>query len=131
MVKNTTRSDPYKNFKFRVVFGAAVVGLAGYLLKRAFVRSDGGGVRRNAYRRPFGMERLPRTAARWEDLALPPDQLEALRSLAADARRRKQVNDRSRSGKAGEGPIGVTALFSGASGTGKLMAAQLLANGLG
>jgi hypothetical protein len=69
-------------------------------------------------------------AARWEDLVLPEPQRELLREIATHVRRRATVYDdwgwASRSARG----LGIAALFSGASGTGKTMAGEVLANEL-
>jgi len=67
----------------------------------------------------------------WDDLVVPP-QLEAhLRELEAQARSRGEVLDDWGLGRLAPLGRGVTALFSGPSGTGKTMAAQVLARSLG
>lgn len=69
--------------------------------------------------------------ARWEDLILPAAQLAQLKHLAAFQGHRDQVLDawgfRAKSARG----IGLAALFSGPSGTGKTMAAELVATALG
>jgi ATPase family associated with various cellular activities (AAA) len=68
--------------------------------------------------------------ARWDDLVLPVRELAALRDLLRHARHRATVFDNwqvagnSRTGR------GVTALFSGPSGTGKSLAAEVIAGEL-
>ncbi len=66
----------------------------------------------------------------WDDLILPEAQREVLREVAAQVRRRSLVYDgwgfASRSGRG----LGVSALFSGESGTGKTTAAEVLAGEL-
>ena len=65
------------------------------------------------------------------DLVLPDDQATALAELVARIRRRTMVMERwGFAEKVGKG-LGVAALFSGPPGTGKTMAAQLIAKTLG
>ena len=67
----------------------------------------------------------------WDDLVLPPDQEAALVELCARVRRRRTVyEDWGFAAKIGKG-LGVVALFSGPPGTGKTMAAGLVARELG
>jgi len=68
--------------------------------------------------------------AAWDDLVLPESQRNALRDIAVHVRRRRCVYDEW--GFAGQGArgLGICALFAGASGTGKTMAAEVLANEL-
>jgi hypothetical protein len=69
-------------------------------------------------------------AAGWDDLVLPHAHREVLRELAVHVRQRDHVYGRwGFAGKGGRG-LGICALFSGASGTGKTMAAEVLANEL-
>lgn len=68
--------------------------------------------------------------ATWEDLVLPPAQLQVLRSIAAHVRRRARVYDDWGFASKGTRGLGISALFSGVSGTGKTMAAEVLANEL-
>src|SRR5262249_35596193 len=70
------------------------------------------------------------TAYGWHDLVLPPDALQRLREIAGAVRNREQVLDRWGFGRVGRG-AGITALFFGPSGTGKTMAASIIANDLG
>jgi len=69
--------------------------------------------------------------ASWEDLILPAAQVALLRDLVAAVRFRPRVyDDWGFAGKDWRG-LGVTALFAGASGTGKTLAAEVIANALG
>jgi len=81
-----------------------------------------------------GLERLAtriEPVVGWTDLVLPPRPLQLLRELVGQARRRCTVLDEwgMRQG-AGRGE-GVSALFAGPSGTGKTMAAEVIAYELG
>jgi ATPase family associated with various cellular activities (AAA) len=70
------------------------------------------------------------TAAGWEELVLPATQRDTLREIVAQVRRRSTVyDDWGFATKSGRG-LGITALFSGVSGTGKTMAAEAIAGEL-
>ena len=67
----------------------------------------------------------------WDDLVLPPAQTAQLRQLAAFQRHRAQVLDGwGFAAKSARG-LGLAALFSGPSGTGKTMTAEIVARDLG
>ena len=68
--------------------------------------------------------------ATWEDLVLPEPQLETLRAIVAHVRRRALVYDGWGFARKSARGLGIGALFSGASGTGKTLAAEVLANEL-
>jgi len=69
-------------------------------------------------------------AAGWDDLVLPELQLHTLRDIALHVRQRTTVYETwGFAAKGGRG-LGISALFSGISGTGKTMAAEVLANEL-
>jgi hypothetical protein len=66
----------------------------------------------------------------WDDLVLPVTEMNLLRQIAAQVGQRNKVyNDWGFADKLTRG-LGISALFSGESGTGKTMAAEVLANGL-
>ncbi|MBN1175004.1 MAG: AAA family ATPase, partial [Micromonosporaceae bacterium] len=66
----------------------------------------------------------------WDDLVLPETQLRTLREIVAQVRHRLTVlEDWGLAGRSGRG-LGVAALFAGASGTGKTLAAEVLASDL-
>lgn len=67
----------------------------------------------------------------WEDLVLPESQLQVLRQLAAQVRHRMKVYDTWGFSDKGRRGLGVSALFTGESGTGKTLAAEVLAHELG
>jgi len=78
-----------------------------------------------------GLAELIEAKASWADLVLPEGQLRLLGDLARQVRHRSQVYDdwgfASRSSRG----LGITALFAGDSGTGKTMAAEVIARDLG
>jgi len=72
------------------------------------------------------------TTAEWDDLVLPPRQKDLLRNLTDQARQRTRVYEEWGFGtKLQERGLGISALLSGPSGTGKTMAGQIIANTLG
>jgi hypothetical protein len=81
-----------------------------------------------------GLERLARRirpTVTWDDLVLAGPTEEALRNLAARARRRSMVLDEWGMRPGGGRGRGITALFAGDSGTGKTMSAEVVAGDLG
>jgi len=69
-------------------------------------------------------------AATWEDIVLPESQLQVLREIAVHVRQRVRVYEEWGFAARSSRGLGISALFSGASGTGKTMAAEVLANEL-
>jgi SpoVK/Ycf46/Vps4 family AAA+-type ATPase len=70
------------------------------------------------------------TRASWDDLVLPEQQTSVLRQIATHSRNRLQVHERwGFAAKSARG-LGISVLFSGESGTGKTLAAEVLANDL-
>jgi hypothetical protein len=66
----------------------------------------------------------------WGDLVLPPAQLQTLRDVVVQVRQRTRVYDEwGFAAKSARG-LGISVLFSGASGTGKTLAAEVMANEL-
>ncbi|MGW5151856.1 ATP-binding protein [Rhodococcus koreensis] len=81
-----------------------------------------------------GLERLARRiepSVAWADLVLPPRVSDQLRDLTSRARYRERVLTDWRMRPGGGRGCGVTALFAGDSGTGKTMAAEVIAGDLG
>lgn len=81
-----------------------------------------------------GLERLARRvtpAVGWTDLVLPPVVVLQLQELTARARHREQVLGSWRMRPGGGRGIGITGLFAGESGTGKTLAAEVVAGSLG
>ena len=69
-------------------------------------------------------------AATRADLVLPPAELGQLDQIAIHVAHRFTVYDRWGFGRSSRRGLGISALFSGASGTGKTLAAEILANDL-
>ena len=69
-------------------------------------------------------------AATWTDLVLPEQQLRTLREIAVHVRQRRTVYESWGFAAKGARGLGISALFAGVSGTGKTMAAEVLANEL-
>ncbi|OUL31938.1 ATPase [Nostoc sp. RF31YmG] len=69
-------------------------------------------------------------AATWEELVLPEAQRQVLRDIALHVRQRSQVYDTWGFRTKGNRGLGISALFAGSSGTGKTMAAEVLAREL-
>jgi ATPase family associated with various cellular activities (AAA)/Winged helix domain, variant len=70
------------------------------------------------------------TAAEWDDLVLPQSEKATLRQISAQVRHRLEVYDTwGYAARCGSG-LGITALFCGDSGTGKTLAAQVMAHEL-
>jgi len=68
------------------------------------------------------------TSATWDDLVLPEQQRQVLTDIATQLRQRAKVyQEWGFAGKGSRG-LGISALFYGESGTGKTMAAEVLAN---
>ena len=68
--------------------------------------------------------------ADWDDLILPPAQLELLREVAIHVRLRGRIFESWGFGSHSSRATGTCALFAGPSGTGKTLAAEVLANEL-
>ena len=69
-------------------------------------------------------------AATWNDIVLPAEQKDILREIAMQVRQRKKVYDEWGFAGSGSRGLGISAMFTGESGTGKTMAAEVLANEL-
>ena len=69
-------------------------------------------------------------AAAWGDLILPPAQAVSLRQIAAQVQQRLKVYQDWGFAHKGARGLGISALFAGESGTGKTMAAEVLAHEL-
>jgi SpoVK/Ycf46/Vps4 family AAA+-type ATPase len=67
----------------------------------------------------------------WEDIILPADNLAQLREMCARLRHQVTVLERWGYGKKHARRTGITALFAGPPGTGKTMAAEIVAGSLG
>ena len=86
--------------------------------------------RRQARPRLDDLAQRIRPVATWADLVLPEAQCETLREVGVQVRRRATVYGRWGFAERSNRGLGISALFAGASGTGKTMAAEVLANEL-
>jgi ATP-dependent 26S proteasome regulatory subunit len=69
-------------------------------------------------------------SATWDDIVLPEQQMEALHQLVSQSRHRMTVYENWGFAAKGRRGLGICALFSGPSGTGKTLAAEVLAHEL-
>jgi len=77
-----------------------------------------------------GMAQVLEPRAGWDDLVVPPGQIEQLRALVAAVRHRAVVLDDWGFAGRSNRELGTTALFAGPSGTGKTLAAEVIAGAL-
>jgi AAA+ superfamily predicted ATPase len=70
------------------------------------------------------------SSAGWDDLVLPEAQKSVLHEIVAHVRHRAKVYDSWGFSRTGNRGLGISALFAGTSGTGKTMAAEVLAQEL-
>jgi len=77
-----------------------------------------------------GLAQRVETAAGWDALVLPAPQLAVLREIAYHVRERHTVYENWGFSRSGTRGTGISAIFAGASGTGKTLAAEVLAQEL-
>jgi len=77
-----------------------------------------------------GLARRIESLATWDDLVLPTAPRQTLRTIAAHVRQRALVYEQWGFAARTDRGLGIGALFAGGSGTGKTMAAEVLANEL-
>ena len=77
-----------------------------------------------------GLAQRIEPAAGWADIVLPEPQIRALRQMAIHVRHRTTVYETWGFAAKSSRGLGISALFAGTSGTGKTMAAEVLANEL-
>ncbi|XHX77879.1 MAG: ATP-binding protein [Stenomitos frigidus ULC029] len=85
-----------------------------------------------SYARPQ-MEELAqpiRSQVDWDDLVLPDKEKQILQTVATQVRQRAKVYEQWGFANKGQRGLGISALFAGGSGTGKTLAAEVLANEL-
>lgn len=78
----------------------------------------------------LGLAQRIEPMATWEDLVLPPAQIVLLREIAGQVRQLATVYETWGFASRSQRGLGISALFVGESGTGKTMAAEVLANEL-
>jgi SpoVK/Ycf46/Vps4 family AAA+-type ATPase len=77
-----------------------------------------------------GLARRVEARAAWDQLVLPPAEIAILRAIAAQLRQRVTVYEHWGFAAHGSRGLGISALFHGVSGTGKTLAAEVLAASL-
>lgn len=77
-----------------------------------------------------GLAQRIETRVGWDDLILPAEHMTTLRQMVAHVRQRVRVYEEWGFGLRDERGLGISALFAGPSGTGKTLAAEVLANEL-
>jgi ATP-dependent 26S proteasome regulatory subunit len=77
-----------------------------------------------------GLAQRIKAAATWTDLVLPEEQIAVLQNIMLHVRHRTRVYETWGFSSKGTRGLGISALFVGASGVGKTMAAEVLANEL-
>ena len=77
-----------------------------------------------------GVAKRIETESRWEDLILPPETEKLLKEIVAQTRHRYRVYDQWGMAARSRRGLGIGALFHGPSGTGKTLAAEVMANEL-
>lgn len=102
---------------------AAAAGLADAAALHAFLRE-------RSRERVQGVGHIVQATYGWNDLVLPAPTLALLRALEAEARHREQLLADTERRRLFEGTAALTALFAGPPGTGKSMAAQVVAAAL-
>src|SRR3569833_3873007 len=80
---------------------------------------------------PANSALMPRPHAAWDDLVLPPGQLAILHDIAHQVRHRATVYEQWGYAAKGARGLGISALIAGESGTGKTLAAEVIAADLG
>lgn len=86
--------------------------------------------RRQARPRLDDLAQRIETDAGWDDLVLPEPQARTLREIALHVRHRARVYGEWGFGRRGARGLGISALFAGPSGTGKTLAAEVIAGEL-
>ncbi|PZR70618.1 MAG: hypothetical protein DLM73_17455 [Chthoniobacterales bacterium] len=116
--RTTMTQDDIDNGRLIVLIGMAPIKPAEFVIFRIGQWAGGSAHRIKA-------------VAKWDDLVLPEEQLRALHDIASHVREGATVIKEWSFPEKDSRGSGITALFAGASGTGKSMAAEVLANELG
>jgi vesicle-fusing ATPase len=118
-------------------FGPAAIAIAGAIVNRSEeVDPQAAGAllwetcRSQARSRLDDLAQRIETLSTWDDLVLPDLQVQILRDIVTHVRQRVQVYDRWGFAAKSSRGLGISALFAGASGTGKTLAAEIMANEL-
>ena len=147
--REALETEPEHDGEREQALDAALLGVASqFRLSAQSIAAAAGAVRQRLYSgeppgralwdvcRANGRTRLDELAQRiqanagWDDLVLPPSALAALRGIAAHVRCRGRVYEEWGFSAHGGRGFGISALFAGESGTGKTLAAEVLAGEL-
>jgi hypothetical protein len=117
--------------------GAAAIANAGAMISRSDGAAPGGvsaqlweTCRSQARSRLSDLAQRVETSAGWDDLVLPEFQKQILHDIVVNVRQRSRVHDHWGFAAKSSRGLGISALFSGASGTGKTLAAEIMASEL-
>jgi ATPase family associated with various cellular activities (AAA)/Winged helix domain, variant len=86
--------------------------------------------RSQARARLEGLAQRIQPVAQWDDLVLPPAEKAMLQEISSHVKHRAKVYESWGFGGTSRRGLGISAMFAGSSGTGKTMAAEVLANTL-
>jgi vesicle-fusing ATPase len=119
-------------------FGSAMIGATADLVLGTATSHDSPalaerlweGCRAQARGRLDDLAQRITTTAGWDELVLPAEQKQALHEIVANVRQRATVYERWGFAAKSLRGLGVSALFAGASGTGKTLAAEIIAHEL-
>jgi AAA+ superfamily predicted ATPase len=113
----------------RAIAAEAIARAAGSPPRKQQILSAVWDLCRARLRRPLeGLAQRIESGVDWDDLVLPEPQKQTLRTIAVQLRQRATVYERWGFAQKTQRGLGVSALFWGQSGTGKTMAAEVLAN---
>ena len=122
--------EPAERVARQFLLGTAAIRRAASVQAGGSARSLWDAARQAARPRMGGLAQVIEPQARWEDLVLPAREEAALRAIAVFVRQRHKVYDDWGFAERQSRGLGIAALFAGVSGTGKTLAAEVLAAAL-
>ena len=118
------------NLTLSAIRSAAIESLAASDSESSFAQNAWDVCRSHSRTRMGDLAQRIEPSATWSDLVLPEPQAHAVRQIAVQVRHRHRVHHQWGFASKGSRSLGISALFCGASGTGKTMAAEVLASEL-